>query len=144
MRRVGLSLLIALSACAAPIRREALISAPRVHTVLWTGTEAGFRIAPDSIEVVAGDSLHFMVGSGAPHNLVFDWDRLSVSARNALTATIPQQVIDPSAGVTTRFQVAPGQGFTFSTATLPPGRYPFFCRAHYALGEKGLFVVHAR
>jgi len=126
-----------------------VVPSPVTHTILWTDSQAEtrlsrFRFVPDSLRVVAGDSVRFTVGSGSPHLVEFDIERLPPEAVAHIRAAFER--LDPTTAprLHTRFFQQVGSGVTLSTEGWPPGDYGFHCVAHRALGEVGLLRVAAR
>lgn len=139
----SLALLLSAAACTAPHSRPTSPRVPAVHTLKWTGAApARFRIVPETVTVIRGDSIRFVVESGGPHNIEFDLEGLPSSSQAALRRSVPDQLSGGAEGwVVTRLRVESGHGFIMSTSDLPPGQYPFVCRAHAAFDEKGLLIV---
>ena len=100
---------------------------PSPSTMPSTGPNAGyttkvdegpndtFTFAPATVTVKQGQQLTLDNVSNAPHTFTVTGKNIDVQTNPGATAQ--------------------------ATIALPPGRYPFFCRFHKALGMKGVLVV---
>ncbi len=96
-----------------------------------------YRFVPARVTVRPGDVLRFKVSSGAPHNIAFDGDRLTSSARAALNAAMSNRTGDLSGPVLERT----GAEYRIVVPALPLGRYGFFCTPHRAYDMRGELIV---
>jgi plastocyanin len=96
-----------------------------------------YRFVPARVTVRPGDVLRFKVSSGAPHNIAFDGERLTASARAALNAAMSNRTGDLSGPVLER----PGAEYRIVVPALPPGRYGFYCTPHRAYDMRGELIV---
>lgn len=96
-----------------------------------------YRFVPARVTVRPGDVLRFKVSSGAPHNVAFDGERLTPSARAALNAAMSNRTGDLSGPVLERS----GAEYRIVVPALPPGRYGFYCTPHRAYDMRGELIV---
>ena len=107
------------------------------HEVKMIGDAKGYRFEPANITVKAGDGIKFVVVSGGPHNVAFD------------PATIPdvKSQLDANMGsdkmgeLSSALKMNPGDAVTISFANIKPGKYPYHCTPHLAMGMKGEITV---
>jgi plastocyanin len=96
-----------------------------------------YRFVPARVTVRPGDVLRFKVSSGAPHNIAFDGERLTTTARAALNAAMSNRTGDLSGPVLERT----GAEYRIVVPTLAPGRYGFYCTPHRAYDMRGELIV---
>lgn len=132
--RVLLPAAVALSigAAARPFHR-----APTTHTIRMIGPADHPSFEPAEVEIAPGDSVAFVVVSGAPHNVSFDTTGLAAPVRERLRAAIH----DPMLPMASPLLLKEGDRYAISFAGIPAGRYPFFCLPHMALHMQGAVVV---
>lgn len=99
---------------------------------------ASNRFNPEIVEARGGDSLRFVNGPGGPHNIEFVADSIPEPARSLLARAMPGEKIGP---LSSPLLLDPDEAYGFRLPALPPGRYPFHCLPHVALGMRGVLVV---
>ena len=107
------------------------------HEVKMIGDAQGYRFEPANITVKAGDGIKFTVVSGGPHNVAFDPATVPAAASSQLDANISEKMGQLSSALKTNA----GESVTVSFANIAPGKYPFHCTPHLALGMKGEITV---
>src|SRR5436853_4902627 len=75
--------------------------------------------------------------SGGAHNVAFDPAQISAAAKAQLSANMQQQVSELSSPM----MMNPNETYTISFGKIPPGKYPYHCTPHLALGMKGTITV---
>lgn len=110
------------------------------HTVEMLLTpEGSYVYRPAQLTIKVGDTVRWVMVSGAPHNVAFWEDSIPQDAREALVGAMPAQgKLGPlsSALLTQADQVVE---ITF--AGMPAGRYAYFCTPHLPLGMIGALTV---
>ena len=96
-----------------------------LHQVMIIGAGAADSIAPAQLRVSTGDVVRFEVGDNRTHALTFDTPDLQPAIRQYLERT--GQLRGPPL-------VTEGAAWVVVLREAPPGRYPFYCRAHDATG----------
>lgn len=99
-----------------------LLFASHSFATVWTISTSGFAFTPDSITIMEGDTVTFVLGSG--HNA----QEVSQSTWNA-----------NSAGPVTGFQT--NYGVTEDVTGLSAGTHYYVCGNHAGSGMKGLIIV---
>lgn len=107
------------------------------HEVKMIGDAQGYRFDPANITVKAGDGIKFTVVSGGPHNVAFDPANVPADVQGQLDANISEKMGQLSSALKTNN----GESITISFANVKPGKYPFHCTPHLALGMKGEITV---
>ena len=98
--------------------------------------EESYAYSQETVTVRAGDILIFRGAEGENHAVSFE-KSISPEARQALNAAMPNRVGDLAGPLITA-----GKEYRITIpATLPPGRYRFFCLPHRAYDEVGWLVV---
>lgn len=100
------------------------------HEVRFAGSGVADSIAPTRIVATASDAVRFVAGDRRPHAPAFDAAALEPAARQFLEST--GQLRGPPL-------VDEDATWVVLLENAPPGRYPFFCRAHD--GGAGVLVV---
>jgi plastocyanin len=109
-----------------------------IQEVKMIGDAKGYRFEPANITVKAGDGIKFTVVSGGPHNVAFDPATIPADSKGQLDANIGTEKLgELSSGLKTN----PGESVTISFGNIKPGKYPFHCTPHLALGMKGEITV---
>ena len=108
------------------------------HEVKMIGDAKGYRFEPANITVKAGDGIKFTVVSGGPHNVAFDAATIPPESKSQLDANMGS---DKQGELSSAFKTNPGESVTISFANIKPGKYPFHCTPHLALGMKGEITV---
>ena len=107
------------------------------HEVKMIGDATGYKFDPANITVKAGDGIKFTVVNGGPHNVAFDPANIPADVQGQLDANISEKMGQLSSALKTNA----GESVTISFANIKPGKYPFHCTPHLALGMKGEITV---
>lgn len=107
------------------------------HEVKMIGDAQGYRFDPANITLKAGDGIKFTTVSGGPHNVAFDPATIPADVQGQLDANISEKMGQLSSAL----KINPGESVTISFANIKPGKYPFHCTPHLALGMKGEITV---
>jgi plastocyanin len=107
------------------------------HEVKMIGDAQGYRFDPANITIKAGDGIKFTTVNGGPHNVAFDPATIPTDVQSQLDANISEKMGQLSSALKTN----PGESVTVSFANIKPGKYPFHCTPHLALGMKGEITV---
>ena len=107
------------------------------HEVKMIGDATGYKFDPANITVKAGDGIKFTVVNGGPHNVAFDPATIPTDVQGQLDANISEKMGQLSSALKTNA----GESVTVSFANIKPGKYPFHCTPHLALGMKGEITV---
>jgi plastocyanin len=126
-------------AAAAPAAGTASMAAitGTTHEVKMIGDAQGYRFEPANITVKAGDGIKFTTVNGGPHNVAFDPATIPTDVQAQLDANISEKMGQLSSALKTN----PGESVTVSFANIKPGKYPYHCTPHLALGMKGEITV---
>jgi plastocyanin len=126
-------------AAAAPAGGTASMAAitGTTHEVKMIGDAQGYRFEPANITVKAGDGIKFTTVNGGPHNVAFDPATIPTDVQAQLDANISEKMGQLSSALKTN----PGESVTVSFANIKPGKYPYHCTPHLALGMKGEITV---
>ena len=106
--------------------------------VKMIGDAKGYRFEPANITVKAGDGIKFTVESGGPHNVAFDPATIPADQKGQLDANMGSEKMGE---LSSALKTNPGESVTISFANIKPGKYPFHCTPHLALGMKGEITV---
>ena len=117
------------SATAAPITGT-------IHEVRMVGDAEGYRFEPAHIAAKVGDGVKFVVVSMPPHNIAFDPATIPPGSKDQLFANMPGGTDGSSPML-----ILEDDSWTLSLGGLPPGRYPFHCTPHLAMGMKGDITI---
>lgn len=96
------------------------------------------RFIPAVITARAGDTLRFTNELGGPHNVQFFVDSIPEASRALLERAMPGEKIGP---LSSPLLIDENDTYEIAVPALPPGRYPFVCLPHFALGMVGALVV---
>jgi plastocyanin len=107
------------------------------HEVKMIGDATGYKFDPANITVKAGDGIKFTVVNGGPHNVAFDPATIPADVQGQLDANISEKMGQLSSALKTNA----GESVTVSFANIKPGKYPYHCTPHLALGMKGEITV---
>ena len=108
------------------------------HEVKMLGDAKGYRFEPANLTIKSGDGVKFTVVSGGPHNVAFDPATVPADAKGQLDANVgPDKMGELSSALKTN----PGESVTISFGNIKPGKYPYHCTPHLALGMKGEITV---
>ncbi|HEX6574581.1 MAG TPA: plastocyanin/azurin family copper-binding protein [Gemmatimonadaceae bacterium] len=107
------------------------------HEVKMIGDAQGYRFDPANITVKAGDGIKFTVVNGGPHNVAFDPASIPTDVQGQLDANISEKM----GQLASALKMNPGESITVSFANIKPGKYPYHCTPHLALGMKGEITV---
>jgi plastocyanin len=105
--------------------------APTRHTIRMQGG----RFAPYEVTVNPGDTIHFILGSGGPHNVAFRETKGEAAAR--LRARMGKDTIADLSGP---LLILPGDTYDV-VFDVPAGKYPYWCVPHLAMGQMGQITV---
>lgn len=108
------------------------------HEVKMIGDAKGYRFEPANITVKAGDGIKFTVVTGGPHNVAFDPATIPADSKAQLDANIGAEKLGE---LSSALKMNPGESVTISFANIKPGKYPFHCTPHLAMGMKGEITV---
>jgi plastocyanin len=106
------------------------------HEVKMIGDAQGYRFDPANITVKAGDGIKFVMVTGGPHNVAFDPATIPADVKDQLFANMP----NATDGSSPMF-MNPNEAWTLSLGNIKPGKYPFHCTPHLAMGMKGEITV---
>ena len=95
----------------------------------------GGRFAPYELTINPGDTIHFVLGSGGPHNVAFRETRGEAAVR--LRARMGKDTIADLAGP---LLVIPGDTYDV-VFDVPSGKYPYWCIPHLTMGQMGSITV---
>jgi plastocyanin len=98
------------------------------------------RFAPAVFSAHRGDTVRFRNGAGGPHNVQFFADSIPPASGTLLDAAMPEEKISP---LSSHLLLEEDEVYQFVVPALPPGRYPFVCLPHFAMGMKGTLLVEA-
>ncbi|MFL5510360.1 MAG: plastocyanin/azurin family copper-binding protein [Gemmatimonadaceae bacterium] len=101
------------------------------------GDQKGFRFTPARLTIKSGDAVKFVLVSGAPHNVAFDAESIPAEAKERLAANMA----DDTGSLTGDLKTSPGDTFTVSFRNVKPGKYPYYCVPHRAVGMTGVIIV---
>ena len=118
------------AAAAAPITGQ-------MHEVKMIGDAQGYRFDPKDITVKPGDGIRFTVVGGGPHNVAFDPATVPADSKNQLNANMTGQLSELSSPML----MNPGEKYELSFGNIKPGKYPFHCTPHLAMGMTGTVTV---
>ena len=132
-------LLVFAATCALLASTPGQATAQRVHEIrLEANPEKEiYRFSPSRVMARPGDVLLFRAVSGSPHSIVFEGDRLSGPAREALNGAMSRRTADLSSPLLT----PDGAEYRMVVPSLPPGRYEFFCLPHRAYDMRGVLQI---
>jgi plastocyanin len=108
------------------------------HEVKMIGDAKGYRFEPATLTIKAGDGVKFTTVSGGPHNVAFDPATVPADSKAQLDANMGT---DKMGELSSALKTNPGESVTVSFANIKPGKYPFHCTPHLALGMKGEITV---
>ena len=101
------------------------------------GSAQAPRFEPAEIQIESGDTVAFVLTSGAPHNVAFDSTTLSPAATERLRAIVHDPML-PLAGP---MLLKEGERYTVVFSNVLAGRYPYYCMPHMAMQMRGTVVV---
>src|SRR5215207_3491320 len=106
------------------------------HEVKMVGDDKGYRFDPANITVKAGDGIKFIMVSGGPHNVAFDPATLPEDVKPQIAANMPNQT-----DFSSPMFLNANETYTISFGGVKPGKYPYHCTPHLAMGMKGEITV---
>jgi plastocyanin len=109
-----------------------------MHEVKMVGDAKGYRFEPANITVKAGDGVKFTTVTGGPHNVAFDPATIPADSKAQLDANMGT---DKMGELSSALKMNPGESVTISFGNVKPGKYPFHCTPHLAMGMKGEITV---
>jgi plastocyanin len=101
------------------------------------GDERGYRYEPANLTIKAGDGIRFINVNGFPHDVTFDPSTIPAAGRAQLNANMP----NTRAELTSQLFTTPNETYTISFANVAPGKYPYHCTPHLAMGMRGEITV---
>ena len=113
------------------------ITGQTIEVRMLQDTQGNYRFDPADFTIKTGDGIKFTMVSGGPHNVAFDPTQLPAAAKTQLSANMQQQVSELSSPM----MMNPNETYTISFGKMPPGKYPYHCTPHLALGMKGTITV---
>lgn len=119
----------------------AVAAAPVTGTtkiVNMVGDARGYRFEPANITVKQGDAIKFVVVSGGPHNVAFDPANIPADIRPQLDANMGTEKMGE---LSSALKTNNGESITISFGNIKPGKLPYHCTPHLALGMKGVITV---
>jgi plastocyanin len=133
------ALAVVLAACVVAARswKGRSVTAANTVTVNMVGTSSGYKFDPASVTIKAGDTVKWVVVSGAPHNISFDEKDLPAGA----VAGLDKAMANTQAKLTGPLMTANGATYSISFAGLPTGAYKYFCLPHQSVGMLGVIIV---
>lgn len=108
------------------------------HEVKMVGDTKGYRFEPANLTIKTGDAVKFTVVSGGPHNVAFDPATIPADSKTQLDANMGAEKMGE---LSSALKTNPGESLTVSFGNIKPGKYPFHCTPHLALGMKGEITV---
>jgi plastocyanin len=111
------------------------LSARRLVATKHTVRMQGGRFAPYELLVNPGDTIHFVLGSGGPHNVAFRETKGDAAIR--LRARMGKDTI---ADLASPLLILPGDTYDI-VFDVPTGKYPYWCIPHLAMGQMGSITV---
>ena len=114
---------------------ESTNSSPNASTTRHVIRMQGGRFAPFDLTVNPGDTIHFILGSGGPHNVAFRETKGEAATR--LRARMGKDTIADLAGP---LLILPGDTYDV-IFDVPSGKYPYWCIPHLAMGQMGQITV---
>jgi plastocyanin len=148
MRRIWLTGVVALAACAGTGAERAQDSvpagggaaAPAVHQVRMLVTDSGeYLYRPDRLTIRPGDRVRWINESGGPHNVAFIPDSVPAGALPVLNAAMAdrlggQDLVGPLLS-------DDGAVYEISFAGAPEGTYAYVCTPHEMVGMRATLTV---
>lgn len=113
------------------------ITGQTIEVKMLQDTQGNYRFDPPDLTIKSGDGIKFTMVSGGPHNVAFDPTQIPAAAKAQLSANMQQQVSELSSPM----MMNPNETYTISFGKIPPGKYPYHCTPHLALGMKGTITV---
>jgi plastocyanin len=113
------------------------ITGQTIEVKMLQDTQGSYRFDPADLTIKSGDGIKFTMVSGGPHNVAFDPTQIPAAAKAQLSANMQQQVSELSSPM----MMNPNETYTISFGKIPPGKYPYHCTPHLALGMRGTIIV---
>ena len=102
-----------------------------VHEVQMVLTDAGeYKFIPDELTIKAGDTVRWINGNGAPHNVQFKPGTVPDGAQAVLNAAMANRIGDMNG----QLMMAPDAVYEIDFTGAPVGEYPYVCTPHELLG----------
>lgn len=140
MRFFGLAVLLnslALAACTGAGEQDGAGSqGPTTHQVRMLFDGQRYYFEPDNLTISPGDSVKWIMVSGAPHNVEFRTDGIPPGTEAQLTTNMQS-----ATGLLGPMLMQPNEEYTVSVDGLPAGTYHYVCTPHEALGMTGTLVL---
>lgn len=108
------------------------------HTIKMIGDAQGYRFDPKDITIKSGDAINFVVeGTVGPHNVAFDPATIPAESKDQLNANMTGAISELSSPLL----MNAGEKYLLSFGGIKPGKYPFHCTPHLAMGMTGTITV---
>lgn len=113
------------------------------HEVRMVLEGSEYKYVPANITVKQGDGIRYINVSGGPHNVDFSIANLQGNVLSQLAANMPETAdnMNKLGPVNGPLISTPNVAYTVSFANIPPGKYPFQCTPHVAMGMTGAVTV---
>ena len=128
-KKLGVILSVALLAIASFAFSATPASAAGVEVVM--GADGQLQFDPAEVSIAPGDTITFVMGQLAPHNVIFDAKQIPGGDKK-LAKSLSAAKLVQGAGETVEV--------TFP-ADVKPGVYPYFCQPHRGAGMVGKVIV---
>ncbi len=128
-KKLGVILSVALLAFASFAISATPARAAGVEVVMGAGGQLKFE--PEEVTIAPGDTVTFVMGQLAPHNVVFDAKKIPGKDKKLAKKLSAAKLIN-------------GTGETVEVAfpaDAEPGVYPYFCQPHRGAGMVGKVIV---
>jgi plastocyanin len=110
------------------------------HTVdMLLTPEGSYVYRPAQLTIKVGDTVRWIMVSGAPHNVAFWEDSIPQGARETLVGTMP--AAGKLGPLSSALLTQADQAVEITFAGMPAGRYAYFCTPHLLLGMTGVLTV---
>lgn len=106
-------------------------------TIKMLGDEKSYRFEPANVTIKSGQAVKFIMAAGGPHNVAFDPATVPADSKDQLNANMVGQLSELSSPIL----MNPNEAYTISFAGVKPGKYPFHCTPHLAMGMVGSVTV---
>lgn len=106
-------------------------------TIKMVGDEKAYKFEPADVTIKSGQAVKFVMVAGGPHNVAFDPTTVPADSKDQLNANMVGQMSELSSPVL----MNPNESYTISFAGIKPGKYPFHCTPHLAMGMVGSVTV---
>ncbi|MGB7249602.1 MAG: plastocyanin [Phormidesmis sp.] len=102
------------------------------YTVQMGSDTSQLKFVPSTLEIKSGDTVKWVMNKMAPHNVVFEADKIPTANKELASSLSHKQLL-----------FAAGDSYaTDFTEDLEPGTYPYYCEPHRAVGMVGQIIVN--